>query len=87
MDRFLAGARPVDASPADLLPVGVPTVVVHPSDDQRVPPEMSRRFAELARAAGDTVEHFEPAGDHFTVIDWTSDAWRATVELIAAHLK
>lgn len=86
VDRFLAGADAEGASPRHLLPVGVPTLVVHARDDQTVPPEMSRRFAEAARGAGDTVEHLEPDGDHFAVIEPRHEAWQRTAELIVAHL-
>ncbi len=85
-DRFLAGADPETASPAHLLPVGTPTVVVHAAGDGTVPPGMSSRFTDRARQAGDTVEHLEPVGDHFSVIDPAGEAWQKTVELIAAHL-
>ena len=69
------------ASPAALLPLGAPHVLVHGALDEVVPPEQSRRYAEAARAAGDDVELVElPESDHFDVIDPDGDAWAAVVE-------
>lgn len=44
------------ASPAELVPLGRPQVLVHGTDDDVVPYDLSVRYAELARAAGDDVE-------------------------------
>ena len=71
---FLGGAhdekpeRYALASPARLLPTGVPVVAIHGSDDDSVPLELSQRYVDRARAAGDPamlvvlpgVEHFAP---------------------------
>jgi acetyl esterase/lipase len=66
------------ASPAELLPLGVPQLLVHGGRDDIVPPSISRDYAEHARAAGDDVELVvEPCSGHFEHLDPTSDAWRA----------
>jgi acetyl esterase/lipase len=68
------------ASPAALLPVGVPQLLVHGGRDGLVPPEQSRAYARAARAAGDTIALSElPAADHFDVIEEADPAWAAVV--------
>jgi acetyl esterase/lipase len=75
------------ASPAALLPLGVPQLLVHGADDAIVPPHQSRAYAELARAAGDDVELVEVAGaDHFDLIDPGHDAWAAVVARLPSLL-
>jgi acetyl esterase/lipase len=69
------------ASPAALLPLGVPQLLVHGADDDVVPPGQSRDYATGARAAGDDVELVEIAGaDHFDVIEPTHPAWLEVVD-------
>jgi acetyl esterase/lipase len=75
------------ASPAAMLPLGVPQVLVHGSRDGHVPPAMSRRWAAAAEAAGDSVKLVEPPGaDHFALIDERSAAWALTVPEIEGLL-
>ncbi|WP_150253019.1 alpha/beta hydrolase family protein [Nocardiopsis deserti] len=65
------------SSPLLRVPLGVPQLIVHGDADQRVPVVHSRDYVAAARAAGDTVDHHEPAGaDHFAVIDPAHPAWR-----------
>ena len=69
------------ASPAALLPFGVPQLLVHGGRDDVVPPSQSRDYAHAAREAGDDVELVELAeADHFDVIDPGHAAWVAAVE-------
>jgi acetyl esterase/lipase len=64
------------ASPAALLPLRLPILLVHGSRDADVPPSQSRDYAEAARLAGDSVELVELDGaDHFDVIDIEHEAW------------
>lgn len=64
------------ASPAQLLPLGVPQALIHGLDDVDVPPVLSTSYREQAVAAGDQVELKELAGvEHFKVIDPASEAW------------
>lgn len=66
------------ASPAALLPLGLPQLLIHGTGDAAVPIELSRSYAAQAEAAGDRVELLEvPAADHFDVIDPDHDAWAA----------
>jgi acetyl esterase/lipase len=76
-ERFAA------ADPMRLVPLGVPTLLVHGADDATVPLLRSRRYAEAARAAGDDVELVEPPGGHHRIhIDPRSEAWRVAAEWI-----
>jgi len=93
--RALVGAdaaaepdRYAEASPAALLPIGTPVTLVHGTDDEDVPIELSRRYADQARAAGDPCQLVELAGvGHFELIDPLSPAWpvvcRAVDDLFA----
>ena len=85
--EFLGGAprevpeRYAAASPAALLPLGVPQVLLHGTSDDRVLLEVSQAYARKARAAGDPVTLIElPGADHFVLIDPTSAAWDTTLE-------
>jgi acetyl esterase/lipase len=71
--------RYVDASPIEQLPLGVPILCVHGQADDVVPVSQSERFVAAARAAGDDAELALVDGDHFVVIDPSSDAWRAVL--------
>lgn len=65
------------ADPMRLLPLGVPTLLVHGAGDETVPVKRSRRFAAAAAAAGDPVELVEPEpGGHHVHVDPRSEAWR-----------
>ncbi len=61
--------RYAQASPIELLPLGVPQRLLHGALDPIVPVEQSERFAERARARGDDAQVWlvEGAG-HFDVI-------------------
>jgi acetyl esterase/lipase len=68
------------ASPAQRVPLGVPTLLVHGAEDDIVPPAMSRRFAEAARAAGDRCDVVVVEGeDHFGHLDPANRLWREAV--------
>lgn len=91
----LLGGTPKDvaeryavASPATLLPLGVPQVLVHGTRDDRVPFAMSQLYTRKATAAGDLVTLVElPGVDHFALIDPSSKAWEMTlVELQKLYL-
>ena len=76
-DRYRA------ACPTLLLPLGVPQLVVHGTDDVHVPFPFGPRYAAAASAAGDACELVVlPGVDHFALVDPASAAW-ATV---AGHL-
>ena len=67
------------ASPAAMLPLGVPQVLIHGTHDENAPLQVSQSYAKAARAVNDPVTYIELAGiDHFDVIDPHSNAWAIT---------
>jgi acetyl esterase/lipase len=69
------------ASPAALLPLNIPQVVIHGDKDENVPIQISQQYVLAARAAGDTINYFELEGvDHFAVIDAGSASWALTMQ-------
>lgn len=73
-----------DADPARRLPLGVPALLVHGTEDDRVPLRQSRDFAAAARAAGTDCELLELAGaDHFDVIDPRTAWWPSILAALA----
>jgi acetyl esterase/lipase len=80
-DRYAA------ASPAELLPLGTPQVLVHGSDDVVVPVEISRAYQKAAAAKGDDAQLVEIAGvEHFGVINPRSPAWPKVKGALAKFL-
>ena len=81
--RLLGGMAPPDAperlaqaSPAALLPLGVPQLLLTGVDDRAVPPVLGETYAERARAAGDEAAHHTvPAAAHFELVAPWTDAW------------
>ncbi len=75
--------RYATASPAALLPLGVPQVLIHGTRDNNVPFDVSQFYARKAQEAGDAVTLIElPGADHFIVIDPTSESWAITLKEI-----
>lgn len=75
--------RYATASPAEMLPLGVPQVLIHGTADDRVPFAMSEVYTAKAKAAGDDVRLIKlPQVDHFALIDPTSQAWAITVDAL-----
>lgn len=71
------------ASPAALLPLGVPQVLIHGTEDDRVPFVMSKAYTQAARTAGDQVALIELQGaDHFVLINSYAEAWSMTVDAL-----
>lgn len=76
------------ASPAAMLPLGVPQILVHGTKDSSVPSEISRDYAAKAKSLGDPVTYLELEGiDHFDVIDPRSTAWERTVDALQVLLQ
>ena len=72
------------ADPAARLPLGRRQVLVHGTDDDRVPLEHARRYAERARAAGDDCRLVEVAAGHFEPIDPRSAVWPSVTEVVSS---
>jgi acetyl esterase/lipase len=71
------------ASPAALLPLGVPQVLIHGALDDIVPLQVSQVYTQRATEAGDRVTLIQLAdADHFTLIDPCSMAWASTVQAL-----
>jgi dipeptidyl aminopeptidase/acylaminoacyl peptidase len=69
------------------VPIGVPVVCVHGTDDANVPLRQSERFVAAATAAGDFAELVTlPGVDHFAMIDPATDAWRACRDAVGRLL-
>lgn len=76
-DRYAA------ASPVDLLPLGVPQVLVHGAADANVPYDLSASYVEKARERGDRAELIAlPGVGHFALVDPRTDAWTAVLNAI-----
>ncbi len=82
----LLGRPPTGADdrydPLRQAPLDVPLWCVHGTDDDTVPIAQSRDYVAAASAAGADAELVEVAGDHFTVIDTGSAAWRRTLAVL-----
>ncbi len=89
VEQFMGGSpaqwpeRYRDASPADLLPLGVPQVLVHGELDDRVPASAARRYAARAAELGDDVRAaIVPGAGHFWLVDPRSPAWPVVEDTI-----
>jgi acetyl esterase/lipase len=78
-----AAAAYDEADPARLLPLGVPQLLVHGVEDDRVPLELARAYAERARASGDDCRLLElHDADHFDLIDPRHEVWARIVDAL-----
>jgi acetyl esterase/lipase len=76
--------RYAQCDPMQLLPVGLPLLLVHGVDDATIPVAQTREYAAAARAAGDDVTLIEPRpGGHRSHLDSRSEAWRAAAAWLA----
>jgi acetyl esterase/lipase len=77
--------RYAHASPAELLPLGVPQVLVHGGADEDVDPSITDVYAKRARASGDQINEIRLGGfDHFDVINPKSPIWQAALDAVPA---
>jgi acetyl esterase/lipase len=71
-DRYALG------SPASLLPMGTPQILLHGLADTTVPPSLSARYADLARSRGDEADYVPlPGVGHMEMIDPSGRAFPA----------
>jgi fermentation-respiration switch protein FrsA (DUF1100 family) len=69
-----------------LVPLGVPILLVQGELDELVPPRMVTAFAEAARAAGDDVTlELRPHDGHFDHLDPLTGAWATTADWLQAR--
>ena len=75
-----SAARPdvfADTSPAEMLPAGVRTVLIHGEFDTVSPLRAGQDYARRAQAAGDAAEVIVlPGGSHYDEVAATSPSWR-----------
>ena len=76
------GPQDADVDPIRQVPLDVPVWCVHGRDDDIVPISQSRDYVAAATAAGARAELVEVDGDHFAVIDPSSDAWARQLALL-----
>lgn len=76
------------ASPIELLPLGIPSAIVQGSIDSIIPLAMAEDYADAAKKKGDSAKLvvIEKAG-HFEVVDPKSFAWEAVRDEVLALLK
>jgi acetyl esterase/lipase len=80
-DRF--EERYASVSPPDLLPYGVPHLLIHGTRDQMVEISVSEAHLRAAQAAGDSAELVTiPGADHFQIRDPASPYWAPAREAI-----
>jgi acetyl esterase/lipase len=76
------------ADPMAHVPLGVPVLLVHGTQDETVSVELSRNYASAERAAGGTVELVEiegEAGRHRAHIDPRGEAWAAVASRLDGY--
>jgi acetyl esterase/lipase len=79
--RFMAPEHFADGSPLELLPLGVPQILIHGTADDSVPYAMSERYVEAAAGEAELVTlegvgHFEPIDPQSPHFGRTLDAVR-----------
>lgn len=72
------------ADPLAQVPLDIPVWAVHAGDDDVVPFAQATTYVDAATAAGAAATLVEVGGGHFGVIDPTSQAWAACVEVLDA---
>jgi acetyl esterase/lipase len=76
-DRYAA------ASPIELLPLGIPQVLIHGEADEDVPIELSERYIGAAQAAGEDAQLLRlPGTGHFEVVDPRAGQWLTVIQAL-----
>ena len=82
-DHHVQRGRYRAASPAALLPLGVPQLLVHGDMDADVPFAHAEQYLAAARSAGDPIEAiFLTEIGHFEIVDPRSEAWPLVLKAI-----
>jgi len=75
--------RYATASPIELLPLGVRQVLIHGTEDENVPFEISQAYHKAALSKGDECELIPLQGaGHFEVIDPRSQEWKQVARAV-----
>jgi acetyl esterase/lipase len=82
--RFMAPEHYADGSPLELVPLGVPQIVIHGTVDDSVPFAMSERYVEAAGGEAELVA-LDGTG-HFELIDPQAPAFSVTFDAIRRFL-
>ncbi|QBE67190.1 alpha/beta hydrolase [Pseudoduganella lutea] len=86
-----SAARPdvfADTSPAEMLPAGIRTVLVHGEFDTVSPPSVAEAYAHRARAAGDAAEVIVlPGASHYDEVAPNSPCWPLVERAILGALE
>lgn len=81
-DRYAA------ADPGELLPLGVPQVLVQGTEDDQIPPQLPQLWAQKATRQGDPVTvKIVKGANHFDVVDPESAAWPTSREAMLSLLR
>ena len=78
----VADRERTDVDPLSQVPLDVPVWCVHGKGDDMVPISQSHTYVDAARAAGAEADLVAVDGDHFVVLDVSSDAWTRTLEVL-----
>lgn len=70
------------ADPAQRVPLSTKAVLITTEVDGVVPPEVSASYVVKAKAAGDDAVVVTVPGDHFSILDTSSQVWAAVVVAI-----
>ena len=77
------GADDAPLDPRQQVPLDQPVWCLHGTDDVNVPDSQSEQYVAAATAAGGTAELVTiEGGDHFVVIDVTSETWSRTLAIL-----
>jgi acetyl esterase/lipase len=76
------GPSDAPTDPLEQVPLAVPVHCVHGVADDVVPVTQSRSYVRAATDAGGPAALTEVQGDHFTVVDPSTDAWRQTLQIL-----
>ncbi|MEO6605344.1 MAG: prolyl oligopeptidase family serine peptidase [Aeromicrobium sp.] len=81
---LMGDAAYAPADPTAQIPLKVPVRCIHGVEDDIVPISQSIGYVERANTAGADAELVRVEGDHFVVIDPSSQAWVRTLKILEA---
>lgn len=70
------------ADPTTQIPLGIPVVMLHGTEDEDVPVELGREFAHQAMPVDERVDYIEFEGDHYGLITVGDMAWTLCVRAL-----